>query len=175
MSSLALKPWLFGKLPALGDFVSRGIDMVTRDRLDAWLSSELEAARERWGEALEARYDAAPAWTFVDQDEDGNWCGGALCASIDRAGRRFPLLAASPAVDAVSAAQTGAAWIDAMTQGFGAGWNADMLLATPLAGQPVPWQPAEPEWALVGEHGPVVRLPGSYPTGVIDRMLELAA
>ena len=175
MSSLALKPWLFGKLPALGDFVLRGIDMATRDRLDAWLSSEMEAARERWGDAFESRYDAAPAWTFVDQDEDGNWYGGALCASMDRAGRRFPLVATSPAEDAVSAAQTGTAWIDAMAQGFGAGWDADMFLAAPLAARPVAWQPTGPEWALVGEQGPVVRLPGSYPTGVIDRMLELAA
>jgi type VI secretion system ImpM family protein len=175
MSRLALTPWLFGKLPALGDFVSRGIDMATRDRLDAWLSSEMEAARERWGEAFEARYDAAPAWTFVEQDEDGNWYGGALCASMDRAGRRFPLLAAAPAENATSAAAIGAAWIDSMAQGFGEGWDADTLLATPLAAQQVPWQPTAPEWALVGEQGPAVRLLGSYPTGVIDRMLELAA
>lgn len=175
MSSLALTPWLFGKLPALGDFVSRGIDMAARDRLDGWLSSEMEAARDRWGDAFDARYDAAPAWTFVDRDETGHWCGGALCASMDRAGRRFPLLAAAPAEDASAAASTGAAWIEAMYQGFAEGWDADALLAVPLGAGSITWQPVAPEWALVGESGPVVQVPGSFPSGVIDRMLELAA
>jgi type VI secretion system ImpM family protein len=175
MSSQPLKPWLFGKLPALGDFVSRGIDMATRDRLDGWLSGEMEAARGHWGEGFEARYDMAPAWTFVACDEAGNWSGGALCASIDRAGRRFPLVAAAPAPDVATAAGTGAAMIEAMYQGFAEGWDADLLLAATLAPVSVPWQPSEPEWALVGEHGPVVRLPGAFPDGVVDRMLELAA
>jgi type VI secretion system ImpM family protein len=175
MSSQPLKPWLFGKLPALGDFVARGIDMATRDRLDAWLSGEMEAARQRWADAFEQRYDAAPAWTFVARDEAGNWSGGALCASIDRAGRRFPLLAAAPANDAAIAAGTGAAMIEAMYQAFAEGWDPDRLLAAPLAEVAVPWQPSEPEWALVGEHGPVVRLRGAFPAGVVDHMLEQAA
>jgi len=167
--------WLFGKLPALGDFVSRGLDMANRDRLDAWLSDQMEAARARWGDGFEARYDAAPAWTFVARDEAGHWSGGALCASMDRAGRRFPLLAAAPAEDAVRAAAIGAAMIEAMVQGFVEGWDADQLLSAPLVESAVPWQPNAPEWALVGEDGPVVRLPGSFPDGVLDRMLELAA
>ena len=117
--------FLFGKLPALGDFVSRGMDMTMRDRLDAWLSSEMEAARARWGDDFEVRYDASPAWTFVDRDDTGQWRGGALCASMDRAGRRFPLLAAGPADDATGAAALGAGWIETMYQGFAEGWDAD--------------------------------------------------
>jgi type VI secretion system ImpM family protein len=175
MSSLALKPWLFGKLPALGDFVSRGIDMATRERLDAWVSAEMETARGRWGDAFEGRYDNAPAWTFVDRDDAGNWSGGALCASMDRSGRRFPLLVSAPADDASTAAMTGTAWIEAMYQGFAEGWDADALLTAQRTTGATSWQPVEPEWALVGENGPVVRVPGSFPSGVIDRMLELAA
>lgn len=175
MSGLALNRWLFGKLPALGDFVARGIDMTTRDRLDGWLSAQMQRARAHWPEDFDTRYDAAPAWTFVDRDDAGNWCGGALCASMDRAGRRYPLVAAAPAPDARLAAETGAAWIEAMFQAFGAGWDADALLAAELAPAPVPWQPDGPEWALVGEEGPALRLPGSFPDGVLDRMLELAA
>ena len=175
MSSHALDRWLFGKLPALGDFVSRGLDMTTRDRLDTWLSAQMEAARARWSDGFEARYDAAPAWTFVDRDADGNWCGGALCASMDRAGRRFPLVAAAPAADAEQAAATSAAWVDAMYQGFAEGWDADALIAAPLSPAALPWHPGQPEWALVGEAGPAVSLPGSYPAGVLDKMLEFAA
>jgi type VI secretion system ImpM family protein len=175
MSRQPLTPWLFGKLPALGDFVSRGLDMATRERLDVWLSGEMEGARLRWAEAFEARYDAAPAWTFVDCDEDGRWTGGAMCASVDRAGRRFPLLAAAPAADAARAASTAGAMIEVMSQGFVEAWDADRLLAAELADTTVSWAPDGPEWALVGVEGPVVRLSGRFPQGVVDRMLELAA
>ena len=59
MSSQPLNRWLFGKLPALGDFVSRGLDMSARDRLDGWLSAEMQDGRTRWGDDFDLRYDAA--------------------------------------------------------------------------------------------------------------------
>lgn len=166
--------WLFGKMPALGDFVARGLDQKARERLDAWLSQEIEAARVRWGDGFDARYDAAPAWTFVHRDGDA-WHGGALCASLDRAGRRFPLVAAAPAKDAAAAAMVGTAWIGAMYEAFGAGWEADALFDATLAPAPAAWQPSAPEWALVGEDGPALRLAGAFPAGVVAGMLEYAA
>ena len=88
MSRRPLGRWLFGKLPVLGDFVARGLDGQMRDALDHWLSADLAAARDRFGDEFEPRYDAAPPWRFIDCDPDGGWSGGALCASVDRAGRR---------------------------------------------------------------------------------------
>ena len=32
--------WLFGKIPAHGDFISRGLDHATHELLDDWLSVE---------------------------------------------------------------------------------------------------------------------------------------
>jgi len=37
--------WLFGKIPAHGDFISRGIDHATHVLLDDWLSTEVAAGR----------------------------------------------------------------------------------------------------------------------------------
>ena len=92
MSQRAVGAWMFGKMPTLGDFVARGLGQQARVDLDTWLSQEMVSARAEAGEGFEARYDAAPAWNFVECDDAGQWNGGALCASQDQAGRRFPLI-----------------------------------------------------------------------------------
>jgi type VI secretion system ImpM family protein len=176
MSCDAVGRWLFGKLPTLGDFVSRGLDAPARERIDRWLSDEVAAARTRWGDAEFAdRYDRAPAWTFVDSAPDASWTGGAMCASVDRAGRRFPLLVAGPAADAGQAAGLAAGWLGAIGHAFADGWDVDALLCAPVAPSAIAWQPDAPAWALVGEDGPAVCMPGSFPEGVVQTMLELAA
>ncbi|UXH76141.1 type VI secretion system-associated protein TagF [Roseateles amylovorans] len=93
----------FGKLPALGDFVHRRLDIDTLERLDAWLSDGLtqriRAAPEHWLDA----YDRAPRWRFAWASgvlmTKGLWSGpvcGVLLPSRDRVGRRFPLIALRP-------------------------------------------------------------------------------
>lgn len=166
--------WLCGKLPSLGDFVQRGLLPAARDRIDGWLSDEIDSARNAMGDLFEDAYDAAPAWTFVDRHEEGGWSGGALCASIDRAGRRFPLVMASPAADAAEAALVSVACLDAMHQAFVGGEGPDWLHAVTLSPVEVPWQPENPEWALLAEDGPALSLPGSWPSGAIRRMCEIA-
>ncbi len=174
MSHRPLTRWLFGKLPAQGDFVSRGLDYGLRDALDAWLTAQVADARGRSPD-FEERYDAAPAWHFVDRDPDGAWSGGALCASLDAAGRRFPVMLAAPANDAAHAAQQAGACLEALYGAFGGGWDADALHAAPLAAGEAPWAPEGPEWVLIGEDGPGAVLPGRFPTRVIATMLEMAA
>lgn len=78
---------LFGKLPAHGDFVARGLSFEERDALDAWLSASLLQARAAYRAAFEERFDAAAPWRC-----EGDGVAGALAASQDSAGRRFPLL-----------------------------------------------------------------------------------
>lgn len=167
--------WLFGKMPAHGDFVSRGIDAPTRDALDLWLTAEMERARVVWGESFEQRYDAAPVWHFVDGDAFGVWTGGILCASTDRVGRRFPLMIASPAPDREGAAASSAGCLTLVAQAFAQGWNADELVSAQVVPEDLPWQPAGAAWALVGEDGPLIELTENRPAGVIERMLEMAA
>lgn len=174
MSQRALGTWMFGKMPSLGDFVARGLSQPAREHLDAWLSQEMEAARAMAGEGFEARYDAAPPWNFVECDEDGQWNGGALCASQDRAGRRFPLIMAVAADDAEQAAALSEGCLATMCQAFAGGWDPDQLIAAEVTPeQDSRWRPKAAEWVLLAEDGPAMVLPGRYPTGVISRMVEM--
>jgi len=86
--------FLFGKLPAHGDFVSRGLTELAERAWDDWASAALE--RLRAGAAdFDAAHDAAPPWRFVAGPSalGQGWRIGALTASIDGAGRRFILAA----------------------------------------------------------------------------------
>jgi len=171
----ALTHWLFGKLPAHGDFVSRGIDPAVRDELDRWLTAEMERAHTAWAEDFAQRYETAPVWHFVDRNGAGGWSGGILCASTDRVGRRFPLMFASAAPDCAGAVTASAGCLGLVGQAFAEGWDADRLVEAPLVPDSLPWQPEGPSWALVGEDGPVIEYAGRTPAGVIERMLEMAA
>lgn len=174
MSQRALGTWLFGKMPSLGDFVSRGLDQSMRDRIDIWLSEEMEAARAKQGERFNDLYDYAPAWNFVDCASDGRWSGGALCASQDKAGRRYPLVMAAAASDMTEAAALSAGCLTAMCHAFAEGRDADGLASATIIPEDTGWQPQGPEWAVLAEGGPALIYPGSFPQGVITAMVELA-
>lgn len=90
----------FGKLPAIGDFAHRRLDLDTVERLDNWLSEGLAQRIEAAPESWLAAYDHAPRWRFAWAAgvlaDDGPWSGplcGVLLPSRDRVGRRFPLIA----------------------------------------------------------------------------------
>lgn len=172
--SSRLMTWMFGKLPALGDFVSRGLDHERRDALDRWLSLGMQEARERFTEDFESRYDNAPPWCFVDCDASGQWSGGALCASTDRAGRRFPLMIASPSANADSAPAIAGGCLELLYEALAGGWDADRLVAEQVSPTETGWRVAEPAWALIAVEGPVFVLPGSQPQGIVSKMVEMA-
>ena len=96
----------FGKIPALGDFVGRGLPPSLIGPWDAWLSAELSESRrllaQRWAEA----YAQAPALGFLLGATviDGQGWQGILLPSRDRVGREFPLTIAQcrPAPNATS-------------------------------------------------------------------------
>ena len=175
MSRRPLTRWLFGKLPARGDFLSRGLDFAMRDAIDQWLSADIAAARARFGAAFDTRWQAAPPWCFVDADDLGQWSGGGLCASVDAAGRAFPLVIAVPANDPGEAAAAAGGCVEALHAALGTGWSADDLQVAPITPVALGWQPAAPAWALIGEAGPPLVAPGRFPRGVVSRMLEVAA
>jgi type VI secretion system protein ImpM len=85
---------LFGKLPAIGDFVGRGLGHARRQALDIWLAQgllELQARSPQWLDA----YLVTPVWQWVMPA--GRLCdeatAGVLMPSVDRVGRYFPLIA----------------------------------------------------------------------------------
>ncbi|WP_260598951.1 type VI secretion system-associated protein TagF [Sphingomonas endolithica] len=155
---------LFGKLPAHGDFVSRGWAPDERDALDSWLSASLVAAKESAGEAFDERYENAPPWRFVTST-----MAGALAPSQDAAGRRFPLLLAvgGGGEDAAEACET------LLYEAIGGGWTADQLVdrAAVLA-DTTEDQGESRWWTLGGEGFAAATLSRERPDDLIATMLR---
>ncbi|HEY4031374.1 MAG TPA: type VI secretion system-associated protein TagF [Caulobacteraceae bacterium] len=82
--------FLFGKLPAHGDFVSRGLTAPQAEAWDAWATVAIETLRSASAD-FEAAHDAVPPWRFVAGPSalGPRWRAGALAPSVDAAGRRF--------------------------------------------------------------------------------------
>ncbi|MBB4286258.1 type VI secretion system-associated protein TagF [Roseospira goensis] len=112
----------FGKLPAHGDFVRRGLDHAVAAAWDGWLGALMMALREDLGEDdwLDA-YLTGPVWRFATGGGlaglDGVARTGVLVPSVDRVGRYFPLVIAAAAEGCESlaaAARDGTALLDAL-------------------------------------------------------------
>lgn len=102
-------PFLFGKLPAHGDFVARGLSDEAERLLDDWASREIETARTALGDDFDAAHDAAPPWGFIAGPGvlGEGWRWGAIAASVDTAGRRFVVVAGLDGLDPADAAFLG--------------------------------------------------------------------
>jgi len=55
---------VFGKLPAHGDFVRRGLPQSFVGPWDAWLQAGIGMARGTLGSDFDLRWAATPAWRF---------------------------------------------------------------------------------------------------------------
>ncbi len=89
---MAFQAFVFGKLPAHGDFVRRGLSAEAQQLWDDWASGEIHGAREALGEeAFEGAHDFAPAFRFVSGPGGlgPHWRAGAVAPSVDSVGRRF--------------------------------------------------------------------------------------
>lgn len=88
----------YGKLPYVGDFVSRRLPGEFIRPWDQWLQESLAAGQARLGDAWLATYLTSPLWRFVLTPGIAGqtpWCG-VLMPSVDRVGRYFPLTLACP-------------------------------------------------------------------------------
>ena len=95
--STASAPGFYGKVPGLGDFVSRRLPRAFIDYWDAWLQSVIATSRMQLGEHWLNTYLSSPLWRFV---LSSGHCGthpwaGVLMPSVDRVGRYFPLTIAT--------------------------------------------------------------------------------
>ncbi len=151
---------MFGKLPAHGDFVTRGLDPLAAAAWDQWLAAEMELARAAHGPAFDDRYEAAPVWRFAHDAQ-----AGALALSVDSVGRRFPLV--------VAGGGDSAACEDLLYDALGDAWTVDQLHAAAAA---LPGDAAEPgpaQWWTPGNAAfPERALSGERPFGLIRTMLE---
>jgi type VI secretion system protein ImpM len=102
----------YGKLPCLGDFVSRGLAKDFVQPWDKWLQDSLANSREQLAETWVDSYLVSPIWHFM---LSANLCGtsswmGLMMPSVDKVGRYFPLTLALklPSQIAVSSLTDGA-------------------------------------------------------------------
>jgi type VI secretion system protein ImpM len=112
-------PGVYGKLPLLGDFVSRRLPTSFVQTWDAWLQSAISASREQLGTEWIEAYVTSPIWRFILSP--GN-CGerasaGILMPSVDKVGRYFPLTLATLLGESEACPQlfvTAATWFDSL-------------------------------------------------------------
>ena len=83
----------FGKVPARGDFLLRGLPRAFADPWHDWLLDGLQASRAALADVWLDRYLNAPIWRFA---LEAGVCGpqaaaGVMMSSVDKAGRHFPL------------------------------------------------------------------------------------
>jgi type VI secretion system protein ImpM len=87
--NLKNKPGFYGKIPARGDFVSRGLANSFLSTWDQWLQSALLASKEQLGDQWLDFYLTSPIWHFVLSAGicDQNVWAGILMPSVDKVGR----------------------------------------------------------------------------------------
>ncbi len=96
-SSASRVPGFYGKIPALGDFVSRRLPRSFLAPWETWLQEVITTSRDRLGEIWLDHYLTSPLWRFVLSP---GICGeqawaGVLMPSVDRVGRYYPFTLAA--------------------------------------------------------------------------------
>ncbi|MGD9211178.1 MAG: type VI secretion system-associated protein TagF [Desulfobacteraceae bacterium] len=89
-------PGFFGKLPQVGDFISRRLPPYFVKPWDTWLQESIFHSKEQLGSKWRTCYQSAPKWRFV---LGPGLCGkyyaaGIVVPSYDKVGRFFPLTVA---------------------------------------------------------------------------------
>ena len=178
----------YGKLPARGDFIGRGLPARWRSDWDGWLQRGLAlAATTLEGAALRERLGAFAPWRYLALPAPGEvWCG-IIAPSHDRVGRAFPLTLAERFAAPASphdAAPTSfheiaarlASLLDAAAQGPEA-LEAAIAALPPRPEQAFkpaeawPSQPASLWWPLAAAHDAIPRAAAWPPAPVL--LLEL--
>lgn len=102
-------PGFFGKLPAMGDFVTRGLPASFVGPWDRWITRHLV---HRFSQGAMSSH---PVLRFILGPEAFGPMTGVVMASADRAGRRFPLtIAAAPPTATTEVTTLAADWFEAL-------------------------------------------------------------
>jgi len=108
----------FGKIPSLGDFVTRDLPREFLDTWDDWLQRSVAESKAALGDGWLNTYLNSAIWRFAllpGVCGDSGWVG-ILMPSVDKVGRYFPLTFASSLSDSVQPfqiIQAGADWFAA--------------------------------------------------------------
>lgn len=112
----------YGKIPSLGDFVSRRLPGNFIDAWDNWLQTSMATSQEQLGETWLDIYLTSPIWRFILMPQACNnnkiWTG-IIMPSIDKVGRHFPLTFATeiePYPSAILSLLSAQSWYTALEQ-----------------------------------------------------------
>ena len=111
----------YGKIPALGDFASRGLPHDFVHAWDSWLQHSIAASRAHLGEQWLDLYLTSPIWRFALMPgacSASGWAG-ILMPSVDKVGRYFPLTIAAqlgPHPQSMATAFSAQEWYVALEQ-----------------------------------------------------------
>ncbi len=120
MTQTAASTWreagFFGKIPARGDFVQRGLSQAFVAGWDEWMSRVLADSKDALGRAWLAAWMEAPVWNFLLAP---GICGpdavlGVFMPSIDSVGRHFPLTLARQCGATSAMPEQASAWLAEM-------------------------------------------------------------
>jgi len=91
-------PGFYGKIPSLGDFVSRRLPRSFIDPWETWLQEAIANSREQLGARWLDNYLISPLWRFALSPGicGSNGWMGILMPSVDRVGRYYPLTLVTP-------------------------------------------------------------------------------
>jgi type VI secretion system protein ImpM len=162
----------WGKLPARGDFVGRGLPPRWRSDWDRWLQRGLAlAATTLDGAALRERVGGFAPWRYLVLPASGDmWCG-IIAPSHDRVGRAFPLILAEHISASTSSGECAARLASLLVPAAEGPEALEAAIAAlpPRAEQdftpPVAWPPppASLWWPLAAAHDAVPRAGGWPP------------
>ncbi len=90
-------PGFYGKVPTVGDFVSRRLSRNFIDPWDKWLQAAITCSRNQLKELWLDAYLISPVWRFALAEGVAGPlpCVGILMPSVDKVGRYFPLTLAA--------------------------------------------------------------------------------
>ncbi len=105
----AVEAFLFGKMPAHGDFVSRGLADETIEAGDAAIADAVARAIHDWDAEWDDVYVETPVWRFIATPGvlGPTWLAGVFMPSVDAVGRQFPLVGGFAATTMALLAETG--------------------------------------------------------------------
>jgi len=83
----------YGKLPVVGDFITRRLPKDFINALDLWMQAGVSVSKEELGNNWLDLYLTSPIWRFVFQPGvcgENAWAG-IMMPSVDKVGRYYPL------------------------------------------------------------------------------------
>ena len=104
----------YGKIPALGDFLSRNLPATFVEAWDGWLRQVMAGCARSGGNQWVDHYLSSPIWRFAFSPGVVGATGraGIVAPSVDSVGRCFPLTIAAELPDALAPTDAADVWAD---------------------------------------------------------------